>query len=338
MSRLRIADGGWRIGVRAIGVLVFGLSLAASPRAAEAQQTTKTPRIGYLSPRSGPSFYDEAFLKGLRELGYIEGQTIAIEYRWANWAPDRLAASAAELVRLKANVIVSTGGAATALAAQNATRGIPIVFVAGDPVGLKLVSSLSRPGGNLTGVNNSTSELNSKRLDLLREMLPRASHVGVLANPGPPVYRKTREELETAARALGVRLQIRDVRSPGDLDEAVAALAKNRVEVLLVASDPMLFAERGRIVNLATKARLPGIYEWREFSEAGGLMSYGTDLSDLYRRAATYVDKILKGAKPDDLPIEQPTKFELVVNLKTARTLGVTIPPSILVRADEVIR
>jgi putative ABC transport system substrate-binding protein len=249
-----------------------------------------------------------------------------------------LAVLAADLVRLKVDVIVSTGGGATAFAAKHATRAIPIAFIAADPVGIGLVKSVSRPEGNLTGVNNSTSELNAKRLELLREALPGASHVGVLANPGPPAYRTTRKDLETAARALGVRLQIRDVRGPGDLDEAVVALAKNRVEALLVASDPMLFAERGRIVNLAGKVRLPAMYEWREFVEAGGLMSYGTDLSDVYRRVATYVDKILKGARPGDLPIEQPTKFELVVNLKTAKSLGLTIPQSVLVRVDEVIR
>ena len=314
------------------------VSFLGMPLAAMAEQAPTIPRIGYLSPRPGPSFYDEAFLKGLRDLGYVDGQSIAVETRWANWDSDRLAALAAELVHRKVDVIVSTGGGATALAAKHATRVIPIAFIAGDPVGIGLVPRLSRPGGNLTGINNSTSELNAKRLDLLREARPGASRVGVLVNPGPPAYRTTRRDLEEAARSLGVRLQIREVRGPNELDSAFATMAGEHVDVLLVGSDPMLFAQRGRIVTLAAQARLPAIYEWREFAEAGGLMSYGANLAALYRHAATYVDKILKGAKPADLPVEQPTKFELVVNLKTARALGLTIPQSVLVRADEVIQ
>jgi putative ABC transport system substrate-binding protein len=326
------------IGAKAIFVLVLALAFFAATLAAAAQQPAKIPRIGYLSPRPRPSFYDEAFLKGLRELGYVEGQNITIEYRWANWGAERLAAFAAELVHLKADVIVSTGGGAPALAAKDATRAIPIVFIAGDPVGIGLVSSLSRPNGNLTGINNSTSELNAKRLDLLKQAVPGASRVGVLANPGPPAYRPARRDMDEAAQPLGMRLFIREVRGPSDLANAFSAMTKERVDALLVGSDPMLFAQRGRIVDLAAKTRLPAIYEWREFSETGGLMSYGTDLGELYRRAATYVDKILKGARPADLPIEQPTKFELVINLKTAKTLGLTIPQSVLIRADEVIR
>jgi putative ABC transport system substrate-binding protein len=319
-------------------VVALAFSLVVAPLVADAQQAAKIPRIGYLSPRPGLSFYDEAFRKGLRDLDYLEGQNIALEYRWANWAPDRLTAFAIELVRLKVDVIVSTGGSAPAVAAKNATQVIPIVFITGDPVGLGLVPSLSRQGGNLTGINIFTNELNAKRLDLLKEALPGASRVGVLANPGPPTYRVARRNLEDAARSLGVRLHLREVRGPNELDNAFSAMAKEHVDALLVVNDPMLDAQRGRIVDLAAKARLPGIYEWREFAEAGGLMSYGANLGELYRRAATYVDKILKGAKPADLPIEQPTKFELVVNLKTAKALGLTIPQSVLVRADEVIR
>lgn len=319
-------------------LLALALSAILTPGAAAAQQVPKVPRIGYLSPRPGPSFYDEAFLKGLRALGYVERQNIAIEYRWANWAPDRLAASAADLVRLKVDLIVSTGGSAPTFAAKHATTVTPIVFVTGDPVGLGLVPSLSRPGGNLTGVNIFTTELNAKRLDLLKEALPRASRIGVLANPEPPIYKVARTSLETAARSLGVRLYIREIRRASDLDSAFADAGKEHVEALLVMNDPLLFSQRGRIADLSAKAHLPGIYEWREFAAAGGLMSYGADLADLYRHAATYVDKILKGAKPGDLPIEQPTKIELVVNLKTADALGLTIPQSILVRADEVIR
>jgi ABC-type uncharacterized transport system substrate-binding protein len=314
----------------------LALGLLAVPLATAAPATV--PRIGYLSFRPGPSFYDEAFRTGLRDLGYAEGQTIALEYRWANWEVDRLAAFAAELVRLKVEVIVSTGGSVPALAAKHATPAIPIVFITGDPVGTGLVPSLSRPTGNLTGINILTTELNAKRLDLLKEALPGVSRIGVLANPGNMAYRTTRRDLELAARSLGVRLDIREVQDPNGLDPAFSAMATERVDALLVVSDPMLFDQRGRIAALAAKARLPGMYEWREFAEAGGLMSYGANISEMYRRAATYVDKILKGAKPADLPIEQPTKFELVVNLKTAKALRLTIPQSILVRADQVIQ
>lgn len=338
MRQLSIADCRLWIGAKAISVLALAFTLFAAPLGAHAQQATKVPRIGYLSPRPGPSFYDEAFLKGLRDFGYIEGQNVVVEYRWANWESDRLAAFAAELARLKVDVIVATGGSAPAVAAKNATRVIPITFVTGDPVGLGLVPNLSRPGGNLTGMNIFTNELNVKRLELLKETLPGATRVGVLSNPGPPTYRLARRNLEDAARSLGVRLHIGEVRGPSELESAFSTVRKERVEALLVVNDPMLFAQRGRIADLAAKNRLPGIYEWREFSEAGGLMSYGADLADLYRHAATYVDKILKGAKPADLPIEQPTKFELVINLKTAKALDVTIPQSVLVRADEVIR
>lgn len=318
--------------------MALACGLFAAPLCADAQQATKIPRIGYLSPRPGPSFYDEAFLKGLRDLGYIDGHNIAIEYRWANWGSDRLTAIAAELVHLKTVMIVSTGGSAPALAAKSATSRVPIVFVTGDPVGLGLVQSLSRPGGNLTGVNVLTTELNAKRLDLLREAIPGASRIGVLANPGPPVYRMARRNLEEAAQSLGLRLHTVEARGPNEFDNTFSTMRKERVDALLVVNDPMLFSQRDRIVKLAAKARLPAIYEWREFSDAGGLMSYGADLADAYRRAATYVDKILKGATPGELPIEQPTKFELAVNLKTAKALGLTIPQSILIRADEVIR
>jgi len=338
VRQLAIADCRSSIGATAILVPALALSIVAAPLTAHAQQATKIARIGYLSPGPGPSFYDEAFRKGLRELGYVDGQNIAIEYRWANWGSDRLAAFAAELAHLKMDVIVSTGGSAPAVAAKNATRVIPITFITGDPVGLGLVPSLSRPGGNLTGINIFTNELNVKRLELLKETLPGATRVGVLANPGPPTYGLARRNLEDAARSLGVRLHIREARGPNELDSAFSAMVGERVAALLVVNDPMLFAQRGRIVDLAAKTRLPAIYEWREFSEAGGLMSYGADLAELYRRAATYVDKILKGAKPADLPIEQPTKFELVINLKTAKAFGLTIPQSVLVRADGVIR
>jgi putative ABC transport system substrate-binding protein len=317
---------------------LLALGLLAVPLAAQAQPTPgKTARIGYLSFRSGPSYLDEAFRQGLRELGYFEGQNIAIEYRWADFKPDRASALAAELVRLQVDVIVSTGGPIPATAAKRATKTIPVVFSAGDPVGAGLVVSLNRPGGNLTGVNLLANELEAKRLQLLKEAVPGVSRVAVLANPATPTTGATLKGLEGVARALRVKIQVLEVRERQGIDDAFAAMARERAEALLVMTDPLFLAQRERIVDLAAKHRLPGIFGWREFAEAGGLLSYGTNVADMYRRLATYVDKILKGAKPGDLPIEQPTKFEFVINLKTAKALGLTIPPSILSRADRLI-
>jgi putative ABC transport system substrate-binding protein len=311
----------------------------AAALAARAQPTPgKTARIGYLSFRSGPSYIDEAFRQGLRELGYFEGQNISVEYRWADFKPDRASTMAVELVRLNVNVIVSTGGAIPATAAKRATKTIPIVFTAGDPIGSGLVARLDRPGGNLTGVSVLTIELNTKRLGLLKEAVPSVSRVAVLANPANPATRGVLKDLEGAARGLRVKLHVLEVRERQGIDDAFAAIARERAGALLVVSDPMFQAQRERIVDLAAKHRLPGIFEWREFVEAGGLLSYATNLADMYRRLPIYVDKILKGAKPGDLPIEQPTKFVLVINLKTAKALGVTIPQSLLLRADEVIQ
>ena len=317
---------------------LIGWGLLVVPLAAQAQPpTTKTARIGYLSFRSGPSFLDEAFRQGLRELGYVEGQNISIEYRWADWKPDRVPALAEEMVRLKVDVIVTTPGGSTARAVKQAVRTIPVVFTAGDPVGAGLVASLDRPGGNLTGVSILTTQLNSKRLALLKEAVPGVARVAVLANATAPTAEAQLKELEGAARALRVKLQVLGVRGPQEIEDAFSAMTKERAGALLVLGDPMLFAQRERIVRLTAKSRLPGIFEWREFVEAGGLLSYGTNVADMYRRLATYVDKILKGAKPGDLPVEQPTKFELVINLKTAKTLGLTMPQPILFRADRVI-
>jgi putative ABC transport system substrate-binding protein len=325
----------WRS--RALSALL-ALGLVAAPLAAQAQPTPgKTARIGYLSFRSGPSHLEEAFRQGLRELGYVEGQNIVIEYRWANFKPDGASTLAAELVRLKVDVIVSTGGPVPALAAKRATKTIPIVFIAGDPVGVGLVTRLNRPGGNLTGVDAFAGELNVKRLDLLKGAVPGVSRVAVLANPASPATARRLKELEGAARALRVKLHVLEARERQEIDAAFTAMARERAEALLVMTDPMFFPQRERIVDLAAKHRLPGIFEQREFAEAGGLLSYAANLADMYRRLATYVDKILKGAKPADLPIEQPTKFEFVINLKTAKTLGLTIPPPILFRADHVI-
>ena len=325
---------------RVVGVIVtLTLSILAAPLAAQAQPPPgKTARIGYVALRSGPSFLEEAFRQGLRELGYVEGHNIAIEYRWADWKLDRVAALAAELVRLNVDVIVSTGGGYTALAVKKVVTTIPVVFSAGDPLGMGLVARLDRPGENVTGVSVFSGELNAKRLELLKAAVPAVSGVAVLANPANPVTGAALKELEGAAQALRVTLHVLEARDHQEIDDAFAAMARERVEALLVVTDPMFFAQRERIVDLAAKHRLPGIFEWREFAEAGGLLSYGANIADMYRRLASYVDKILKGAKPGDLPVEQPTKFELVINLKTAQALGLTIPPTFLFQADEVIR
>ena len=319
--------------------LTFALAVLVAPLAAEAQPLPgKTARIGYLSIRSGPSHLDEAFRQGMRDLGYVEGQNFAVEFRWADWKVARVQELAEELVRLKVDVIVSTGGIAAALAAKKATRTVPIVFTAGDPVGSGLVESLGRPGGNVTGVDLLNIEINAKRLELLKEVVPLVSRVAVLTNPANPHSGRGLKDLEAAAGALKLKLQVLEARDPGKIEDAFVAMTKERASALLVLPDPMLLAQRERIVGLAAKHRLPGVYEFREFPEAGGLMSYGTSITDVYRRLATYVDKILKGAKPADLPIERPTTFELVINLKTAKTLGLTIPQSLQVRADHVIR
>ena len=315
--------------------LVFTLAcgLVWMPRAAEAQPPSgKTARIGYLGFHSGPSLSDEAFRQGLRELGYVEGKNIVIEYRWADFKPERASALAAELVRLNVDVLVSVTGPVPALAAKSATTTIPIVFEAGEPVGAGLVTRLDRPGGNLTGVDNFMGELNVKRLDLLKEAVPGISRVGVLANPANPGTARRLKEVEGAARALRVKLHVLEARERQEIDAAFAAMAKERAEALLVLTDPMFSAQRERIVDLAAKRRLPGIFYSREFAEAGGLLSYSPNLAAMRRRLATYVDKILKGAKPGDLPVEQPTKFEMVINLKTAKALGLTVPRSILLR------
>jgi putative ABC transport system substrate-binding protein len=309
------------------------------PRAAEAEPPTgKTARIGYLGFQSGPSSLDEAFRQGLRELGYVEGKDIIIEYRWADHSAARASALAVELVRLKVDVIVSVGGPVPALAAKSATMTIPIVFEAGDAVRAGLVTTLARPGGNLTGVDHLVGELNPKRLELLKEAVPGLSHVGVLANPAHPPTARRLKEVEEAARALRVKLHVLEARGQQEIDAAFAAIARKRAEVLFVLTDPMFFTERKRIVDLVARHRLPSMFFAREFAEAGGLLSYSANFADARRRLATYVDKILKGAKPADLPVELPMKFEFVINLRTAKALGLTIPPALLLRADHVIK
>lgn len=320
------------------GALAVVLALLTAPLAAQAQQPSgKTARVGYLSFSSAPSHLDEASQQGLRDLGYVEGQNIAIEYRWADFKPDRASTLAAELARLKVDVIVATGGPIPAIAAKKATGTIPIVFAVGDPVKYGLVTRLDRPGGNLTGLDNFTGELNIKQLELLKEVVPGVSRVAVLANQASPATAGRLKELEGAARALRVKLHVLEARERQEIDTAFAAMASERAEALLVMTDPTFFVQRERIIELSAKHRLPGMFMSREFAEAGGLLSYAVNLADIYRRLATYADKILKGVKPGDLPIEQPTKFELMINLKTAKALGLTIPPTLLLRADRLI-
>ena len=317
-----------------------GVVLLATPLVAEAQQAAKVPRIGYLSPLSpsSDSIRIEAFRQGLRDLGYVEGQNIAIEYRYAEGKFDRLPDLAAELVRLKVDVIVASSTPGT-LAAKNATSTIPIVMTASaDPVPTGLISSLARPGGNITGLSLLSGELCGKRLDLLKEVVPKLSRVAVLLDPANPASLLQLRETEAAAKVLGVQLQPLEVRGPNpDFEKAFQATTRGRAGALITPDDAVILFYRTRIVDFAAKNRLPAMYGFRELVDAGGLMSYTANRSHLFQRAATYVDKILKGAKPGDLPVEQPTKFELVINLKTAKALGLTIPPSVLRLADEVI-
>jgi ABC-type uncharacterized transport system substrate-binding protein len=317
-----------------LGSLAGGL--LAAPLAAEAQRAGRIPRIGILRPGVSPDPLIDAFRQGLRELGYSEGRDIRIEYRWTEGKEERLPDLAADLVRLKVDIIVTSG--AGNHAAQRATTTIPIVMaVSVDPVGVGLVASLARPGENITGLAALTEEVPGKWLELLKEILPGASRMAVLLDSASSSAAQLRA-LEAAARFLGVRLQTLRVGRPDDFRGAFAEAQKNRTEGLIVFGSAFHFAHRTRLVELAAEHRLPTIYDTREFVVgAGGLVSYGPNVYDLFRRAATYVDKILKGAQPGDLPIEQPTKFELVINLKTAKALGLTIPPSLLARADEVI-
>lgn len=320
--------------------IVLALSLSLAPFAAKAQQAEKVYRVGYLgagSALSNPRVL-EAFRHGLHERGWVERQNIVIEYRWADGRFDRLRDLAAELVRLNVDVIAAAPAPA-ALAAKSATRTIPIVFIAvSDPVGQGLVPSLAHPGGNVTGLTYAVgSEIFGKDLELLKEMVPRVRRVAVLTNPANPSYPRTVSSVKAAARSLGLQLLLLGARGPEELDAVFTTMARERAGALFVVTDSAFIPHRARIVDLAAKNRLPSIFAQREDAEAGGLMSYGPDLSDLFRRAATYVDKILQGTMPSDLPIEQPTKFNLVINLKTAKALELTVPESLLLRADQVI-
>jgi putative ABC transport system substrate-binding protein len=316
------------------------LSLFIAPLAANAQPSAKVARIGYLSPAGGAgSPFVEAFRQGLRELGYVEGQNLVLEYRDAEGSDERLAALAAELVRLQVDVLVA-GGAAATRAAQHATRTIPIVMAGtADPVAQGFVASLAQPGGNTTGLSLLSAELPGKRLEILKETVPQNTRVAILANPAAASYKPYLNNLTAAAGALHLHLHVVELRRPDELDAAFAAMQGAGVDALIVVADPALMdSVRGRVTDLAATYRLPAMYAWKMYVDAGGLMSYGPSLPDIYRHAATYVDKLLKGATPADLPVEQPTKFDLIINLKTATALGLTIPPSILFQADEVIR
>jgi putative tryptophan/tyrosine transport system substrate-binding protein len=307
---------------------------------AEAQQPGKVPRIGFLAVPS-PSFFStrmNAFREGLYDLGHVEGKNIAIEYRYAGGKLDRLPTLAAELVRLNVDVIV-TSSAPSALAAKNATGTIPIVFVtAGDPVDMGLVTSLARPGGNITGLTTTAPELIGKRLELLKEVLPRITRVAVLWNPSNPGFSEMSKEVQAASQAHALQLQSLEVRSLEDFKGAFESLARGNSHAIIVWSDPLMNTHHRLILDLARKHRLPAIYGVPEAVDAGGLMSYAPSFTDQYRRAATYVDKILRGTKPAELPVERPMKFELVINLKTAKQIGLTIPESVLYRVDRVIK
>src|SRR5499427_8853396 len=322
------------------GIVTLLFSLLGTPLTADAQQTPPIPRLGFLASASAdvtPSLL-AAFQQGLRALRYVEKKNILIENRYAAGDFARLPDLAGELVRLHVDVIV-TEGAPAAHAAQQRTTTIPIVIEnAGDPVGMGLVASLARPGGNITGLFQVSPELMGKRLELLKEMVPSASRVAVLFNPVTPASPLQLKELQATAPTLGVTLLPFEAQVAHDIDRAFTAMHQERVEALIVMGDAMLGTHQSRVVELAAQARLPATYNLRAFVDAGGLMSYGTHFEDLYRRAATYVDKILKDTKPADLPVEQPTKFALIINLKTAQALGITIPPTLLFQANEVIQ
>jgi ABC-type uncharacterized transport system substrate-binding protein len=327
--------------MRLIGLaVILTVGLVVAPLAAEAQQAGRTVTIGYLG-NSSPSLESnavEAFREGLRQLGYVEGHNLIIKYQWAEGQQGRSAVLAAELVRLKPDVILTSGTPGTH-AAKQATQSIPIVTaLAGDPVATGLVSSLAKPGGNVTGLATLNEELEGKRLEIFKQVVPKLSRVAVLLNPANPFTTIALKGTRSAAEALGVKLQPVEVRGTNDLDGAFATIKAARPQGLIVIPDRFLLTYRASIVQFMAKNRLPGMFPFREFAQEGGLMAYGPDTTDMYRHAATYVAKILRGAKPADLPMEQPTKFELVINLKTAKALGITVPHSLLLRADQVIQ
>jgi putative tryptophan/tyrosine transport system substrate-binding protein len=318
-------------------ITLLGGAAAAWPIAARAQQAGKTSRIGWLQPGPIPDPWVKGFRQGLQEFNYVEGKNLIIEYRWGDGSFDRLPAMAGELVGLNPDVIISVNTAAL-LALQKVTTTIPIVMLGtADPVGLGLVRSLARPGANITGMSVMAPELSQKRLQLLKEVVPDLDRVTVLSNPGNPAVILALQETQTAAQVLGLTLHSVDVREPSEIDLALSTIAREPPGALALLIDTMIHSQRVPIVAFAVKHRLPTISPFREFAEAGGLLAYGPQLPDLLRRAVGLIDKILRGERPANLPVQQPTKFELIINLKTAKALGLEIPPTLLARADEVI-
>jgi putative ABC transport system substrate-binding protein len=318
-------------------ITLLGSAAAAWPLVVHAQQSAKLPTIGFLGGTTASTMrqWTDAFVQRLRELGWVEGRTVAIEFRWAEGRSERYTEIASEFVHLKVDVIVTVGAAV--VAAKQATSVIPIVFaVANNPVGIGLVGSLARPGGNITGLSNETADLAGKRLELLREVVPSLRRLAIMANFGYPASVLEMREVEATARALGLEVIILEIRRAEDIAPAFEGL-KGRAEGLSVVTDPLMVTNRLQINTLAQDARLPTIYPAREYVESGGLISYGANYPELFRRAAEFVDKILRGAKPSDIPVEQPTKFDLVINLKTAKALRLAVPGTVLARADEVI-
>ena len=313
---------------------------AAWPLAARAQQSAKVPRIGFLGLGTASAWAPrlEPLRAGLRDLGYVEGKNILIEYRWAEGKYERFPALINELVAQKVEIIV-TAGTPASLAVKKAAPSIPLVMIAvGDPIGTRLIDSLANPGGNATGLTSMAVDLEGKRLELLREVIPKLSHVAVFWNPASPFQVNSEKELQAAARGFKIKVLSLGVQSPEQFDNAFATIRKERPRALLVLADRLFLHHRTRIMEFATKNRLPGIYAYLELVEAGGLMSYGPSYADMHRRAAMFLDKIIKGRKPSDLPVEQPMKFDFVINLKAAKRIGVTVPPNVLVRASRVIR
>jgi putative ABC transport system substrate-binding protein len=321
-------------------LFMFSLGALSAPFAAAAQQAGNVYRVGLLAllPNADTTREMKALKTRLRDLGYIEGKNLVFEYRSAEGKPERLATLAAELLQLGPDVIIARGGTLTAQIAKQATRTVPVVMAGvGDPIASGLVATLARPGGNVTGLSTLAPDIAGKRLELLRDSMPTVNQVAVLANPMTPFVSQALKVVADAARALRIQIRVVEMTAPDQLDRAFEAVLSAKPGALLVLEDPLTFALRTQIAGLAAQHRLPSVFGSRDYVEVGGLMSYGTDLADLSSRAAIYVDKILKGANPADLPVEQPTKFELVINLKTARALGLTIPTPLLARADEVI-
>jgi putative ABC transport system substrate-binding protein len=318
-------------------IKVITVSAAGWPHALSAQQKSV---IGFLNSGSADAYPDRitAFHQGLRQLGYVDGENVTIDYRWALGQYDRLPAFAAELVERRVSVLVATGGEPAALAAKSATSTIPIVFaIGGDPTKLGLAASYNRPGGNATGANILAAEMDGKRLGLLHELMPSATRVGVLLNPNFPAYAEQLNDLQHAARIINLEVEILRANTDGEIEAAFESSSQKRLEALVLAASPFFDTRRDKLVGLAAGHALPTIYHFREFAVAGGLMSYGVSIPHIYRQIGVYAGRILKGAKPTDLPIQQPTKFELIINLKTAKVLGLTIPQSLLATADEVI-